>query len=561
MIILLTHFAHQTKAENWYVDNAATSGTNNGASWSNAWQSFSAIKWNNVNQEDTLNISGGIDSTIYKETLSIGKNGSSNYFLIQTGQNPPHNGKVIIDGGSATRNSGISISDKSYIKISGHVGNGNDCKMQIRNHKSDGINVSGKLTHIILEFLEVNNNGTVDNSHGITIQTTMNTNSSFEICHCKIHDNFEDAIHAAQSTSGEGTQFGTVKIHDNDIYNIVDDGIETSYPCTINNNLIRSRILGKGVGHPDGIQFYNSYTQIYNNTIYDMVRTDDISANSAIFSDAFDKDITLNPHHIYIYNNVITETNLPKTEEYYRGIAIKLAEEGVTGGHDILIANNTITGLPFNALMFTTNNFHHGALYNIQIVNNVFKDNARTNWGYNVMALGNGDGSITYGSIGAGTDVIVDYNATYSSSKIFSSRIDYNNNIEQTFSQFRINSGCQTHYVETDPLIDNNLKPLPSSPLIGKGLNLSTYFTIDKNGVIRPPTLPWNIGAFQDTVKKNTSKATRIRLLSCKNQNCKNQIYTLTGRTPYGKFNYYAKTIFILKNGLSIHEIANLMKN
>ncbi len=48
-----------------------------------------------------------------------------------------------------------------------------------------------------------------------------------------------------------------------------------------------------------------------------------------------------------------------------------------------------------------------------------------------------------------------------------------------------------------DPLLDaaNGYRPLPGSPLLGAGLDLSSLFQADKAGAIR--TAPWSIGAYQ----------------------------------------------------------------
>jgi len=52
-----------TYPSNHYVDKNA-SGQNNGTSWANAWQSFSAINWGSIQPGDFVFISGGTESTI-----------------------------------------------------------------------------------------------------------------------------------------------------------------------------------------------------------------------------------------------------------------------------------------------------------------------------------------------------------------------------------------------------------------------------------------------------------------------------------------------------------------
>ena len=88
-------------AANHYVDKNA-SGSNNGSSWSNAWESFSAINWGSINPGDVIYVSGGNDSTIYNEQLDISKSGTpASRIVITKGFDTGHSGKVIIEGGGS----------------------------------------------------------------------------------------------------------------------------------------------------------------------------------------------------------------------------------------------------------------------------------------------------------------------------------------------------------------------------------------------------------------------------------------------------------------------------
>ena len=116
-----------TFATNYYVDKNA-SGNNNGTSWTNAWQSFSAINWGSIQPGDIVYISGGTDSTTYNETLEPACSGTaSNYVTIIAGKYSPspsgHSGKVIIDGNNHA-NYGIAFYDQggnkpSYLIVKG----------------------------------------------------------------------------------------------------------------------------------------------------------------------------------------------------------------------------------------------------------------------------------------------------------------------------------------------------------------------------------------------------------------------------------------------------------
>lgn len=88
----------------WYVDNTA-SGANNGTSWVNAWESFADIVWSGagVVANDTLYISGGTTSKIYRETLTnAAVSGSSgNLITITKGVDGSHDGTAKIYGSTA----------------------------------------------------------------------------------------------------------------------------------------------------------------------------------------------------------------------------------------------------------------------------------------------------------------------------------------------------------------------------------------------------------------------------------------------------------------------------
>lgn len=99
IIIIGFLLSTSTFATNWYVDNAAN-GSNNGTSWANAWESFSAINWSSVASGDVIYLSGGTTSKTYSGQLTISKAGVT----IDKGANSPspsgHSGTVRIDGGS-----------------------------------------------------------------------------------------------------------------------------------------------------------------------------------------------------------------------------------------------------------------------------------------------------------------------------------------------------------------------------------------------------------------------------------------------------------------------------
>jgi hypothetical protein len=135
-------------ATDFYVDKNA-SGSNNGTSWANAWQSFSSINWNSIQPGDIVYISGGSDSTQYDEKLTIGGSGTAgNPITIIPGKysSSPggHSGRVIIDGG-LSRTHSIYVQNKNYVTIKG---------FELR-HAATGIEIEDNASNIIIDSLNI----------------------------------------------------------------------------------------------------------------------------------------------------------------------------------------------------------------------------------------------------------------------------------------------------------------------------------------------------------------------------------------------------------------------
>ena len=117
--IVLYGFLFNAFAANHYVDKNA-GGSNDGTNWANAWESFSAINWSSVNPGDNIYISGGTDSTVYSETMTVNASGTPGHFItITKGTDAGHNGKVIFDG-LGTIQYGIVLSKSaglSYLRL------------------------------------------------------------------------------------------------------------------------------------------------------------------------------------------------------------------------------------------------------------------------------------------------------------------------------------------------------------------------------------------------------------------------------------------------------------
>ncbi|MBT8390647.1 MAG: hypothetical protein KJO48_02640 [Ignavibacteria bacterium] len=98
MLVLFQFCSHSIDTNTTHYVDKNASGSNDGASWTNAWESLSDIEWDQIQPGDVLYISGGTDSTVYNEQLNIQASGSAvNLITIRNSYEANHNGRVIID--------------------------------------------------------------------------------------------------------------------------------------------------------------------------------------------------------------------------------------------------------------------------------------------------------------------------------------------------------------------------------------------------------------------------------------------------------------------------------
>jgi hypothetical protein len=72
--------------------------------------------------------------------------------------------------------------------------------------------------------------------------------------------------------------------------------------------------------------------------------------------------------------------------------------------------------------------------------------------------------------------------------------------------------GNDAHKITGNPKVDSNFVPAPGSPLIGQGVNLSAYFTVDRVGSPRPSSGAWTIGAYEGASGSGSKPAAPPRL-------------------------------------------------
>ncbi len=432
----------QTK---WYVDKNAN-GSNNGTTWSNAWVDLSNINWNSISAGDTIFISGGSDSTVYNETLTIDNSGnSSGRIVITKGLSSGHNGKVVIDGQNS-RDYCVDFNYMQYITLS-----------YIKCQNADNVDIRMRSSNCTISHCEIYH------TEGIMSLDMYNG-----------ENNIIEYITADQSPTPVVGSFGG----NGDFMQCAGGGNNI---FRFNNITLRDEVTSD---HTDALQFYfsnksaekpiaGSTWEIYGNTIY---HTDTKIYNAqGIYIEGLDSGILDNTTW-YIYDNLII---LPYAMD---GIAIR------NNNLKAYIYNNTIyQGNGAGSAGFWIYSKFSTSIDSIIIKNNIFYSASRKSHPVKIGL-----------SLKAGCDI--SNNLIYSSSI---SPIQYlNQDISlSTWNNFR--------FVGTDisgnPLF-NNISSLdfslqPGSPAIKVGVNLGVPFNIDILGRPRPKSGNWDIGCYERTGK------------------------------------------------------------
>lgn len=475
----------------WYVDNQAR-GTESGRSWPDAWKTFQHIVWGpkGVAPGDTLYISGGTRSKTYHERLVIGASGTREMpIFIRVGQEEGHTGRVVLDADGASAPC-IRALAKSYIRIDGRVGSASEPRLKVMGSAYSGVAIERESHGFRLSYIEA----TANKGYGIRVLVDQDDEIG-EIDHCVLHDDGIDELWALGNRAVRGSRFGCLKIHHNDIFDWHADAVKISLHGV---DFFENKIHDRGVwydDHPDGIQAWSSYLRIYNNEFYNFLGTGDHYLNSYIRYNP-EKQIDVDPSDVLIYNNLFFETMEAPAGSYFRGIELEFCEE-IRSARRILVANNVLKGVPYFALRLEfARSLGRGDVSDFVVENNLFQDVALTR-SASFWILSGGDGTITYGSHGSEASVVVDYNGLYASLRASRIEVSFRGQVLLSYDRFRAASGCQTHDVTANPLLDGAWRPTAQSPLIGAGVDLSAFFTTDKGLAKRPKGSKWDIGAYQ----------------------------------------------------------------
>jgi hypothetical protein len=487
----------------WYVDRDA-SGSNSGASWADAWKSFAAIRWGSggVSPGDTIYISGGTASKTYNETLIVGGGGAKGRpVTIKAGQDPGHNGIVIIDG-QFTSSRAILNEGNSHIVVDGEY-NGTR-HLDIRNHNEQFIRMVG-VSGCSVRYVSLHESAPTACSYGILMSGANN-----EVAYSHIYNLSNMAIVFGQDLSMPFTGYGSAgSIHHNYTTNITNDHIQMNEGVDVYNNVFdqyrdSSVITGCAGEYTDIIHTSSGTHRIYNNKF--IIRRVENGGNGMIFIEVFGAigGGTYPSHrsNIRIYNNEFFHTDPNYSgDRNVQGVILKWYDStpdayGYTNIWDnVSICNNTFVDHPYVPLL--TNNFPDGMRpRRWEIKNNVFV-NSQTRGGSGGSAIYMENGNYT------ASDVVIDGNV-FAAGAAGGTAISFLGTRYATPGAYnsaygRDNRGCMPSFVSYTPGVysGRNLGLQTSDVCAAdRGFTLGLFDT-DMDGVARPQGSAWDIGAHE----------------------------------------------------------------
>jgi hypothetical protein len=465
---------------NWYLD-AAVGSSGNGTSWGTAWKASSNVVWgaSGVKAGDTLYVATGTYAP-----LTVGANGSAVSPITIRASQDTHVGVATFSGGGS--GPALIAQSRSYITLDGQYGSSRNLTFQ-----------NGATSSSYNPILDFYQGGTGNRFLYLTIQNgklgiegSLHTpGASWELAYCYLYNLYGEAgIRMVPPSTDVGSiTWGNSSIHHNEFYFpwyvsgavIGIDCIQGLHGYDVYNNIFHgyNQTFSGEAQHPDVIQAQGMYWRIYNNHFYNW-------GDSAIDNDHF-VDGTI--QHWRIYNNVFSLTDQVSALPF----VIRMYENGPTGYgttkiDDLVIANNTfvdIYGGLYPIYLYSSN-----GPYNPVVTNTIIRNNLSYNSGvWNGYWL-----YIDPASNAVAANYNVDYNLAYAGPDGYTGLyVD-----GAVYTQSHPRTG-QPLFVTYSKRANGNDFHLQAGDTVakGQGVDLSAYFTTDKDGITR--TGAWSIGAYQ----------------------------------------------------------------
>ena len=488
-------------AADWFVDGDA-SGSNDGTSWANAWETLAVIDWGGggVVADDDLYISGGT----YNGTLSIGASGSSSSapITIYTGAKHPtlsagHTDLVIIDGTTY----GINYNGYDYVTVDGGTASASsyaDYNLRVTGASAEGV-ISNGSAGIKLLYTHVYRNG--DSSSDDNIQWANCTDGS-EIGWVDAEDPYVDNL-KIYGNSTPGNTFGCVVVHDSYIHGHADDGVSGDGCLDFYNNQVGPWGTWGATGHADGMQMYAGNLRIYNNIFYD--ETWQNSTNSLIYLENIFAGYEYD--NVFVYNNTFSTAGSIYDDAKYVAIYFYSHAPSENDRNNIWIVNNTFTDVGGMAIWFRSNT-SSATLTNAHFENNII---------YNSKQDGSDVANVD-GWDFANSDITFDNNVIHEGSN-GTSQVYYDTD---SYSVSGLNTLLGTTNIHTAPtyvsytpkggLSNDYHLDASDTAAIDAGVTLAIsstgtplgIWTDDKDEVSRPQGSSWDIGAYEYTSTGDT---------------------------------------------------------
>jgi hypothetical protein len=443
--LLLIAFVFTSSAATRYIDKNAT-GAANGTSWSDAWTNLSQAS--GLTGGDVCYISGGTtgNTNIYPVSNTTFKAGNAdgNRVTYRIGQDTGHK------EGFVRFTSPNGFVDQAYIVLDGDSGDGLRHFQMESNHLGNPFN--NNTGYIRFSYINFG-----DTTKGFT--SNGGTKIQINNCYMRKVNGGDDFIGFLNLV---GESYGISQIFSNEFHivrdasgGLGDDGFQSSLNGA---DIFHNTFTGftgtyTGSQHQDGLQpLTGQFTRIFNNYFENL-------ANYAIFYDSYFGGFS----NIFIYQNiaVITSSAIQASDP---PSAFVVVPDGVVFAQlgywplftNIFVANNLTVDYGVHRAVFVNN--QNGSQFSV-FTNCIAVNNASVNSGGNDIAstiFTNGNVNLTKAQ---GTNNFVLYR--------------------------ELTAGGDFHLAEG------------ASLLLDLGTNLTTYFTNDFDGVARPASTAWDIGAYE----------------------------------------------------------------